>query len=173
MVYCKFDFHAWRWTGRWQKSSGLENRPTSGMVFPKHPVFHFAPMFHFAPTYYICLCSKVFINHLDQMKASLECLNILIYWSKYWKKNHAPSYKMAPISEFSKVRPDTFWFDLATSVSIECGQSIPHFKEWFIKDGGLPQKLCGVNKTCYVVRGLWHYLRMGKIITFMKSTWNN
>ena len=53
VVYCKFDFHAWRWTGRWQKSSGLENRPTAGMVFPKHPVFHFAPMFHFAPTYYI------------------------------------------------------------------------------------------------------------------------
>ena len=33
MVYCKFDFPAWRWTGRWQKSSGLENRPTPGMVF--------------------------------------------------------------------------------------------------------------------------------------------
>ena len=53
VVYCKFDFHAWRWIGRWQKSSGLENRPTPGMFFPKHPVFHFAPMFHFAPTYYI------------------------------------------------------------------------------------------------------------------------
>ena len=33
VVYCKFDFLAWRWTGRWQKSSGLENRPTPGMVF--------------------------------------------------------------------------------------------------------------------------------------------
>ena len=53
VVYCKFDFHAWRWTGRWQKSTGLENRPTPGMVFPKHPVFHFAPMFRFAPTCYI------------------------------------------------------------------------------------------------------------------------
>ena len=53
VVYCKFDFHAWRWTGRWQKSSGLENRPTPGMFFPKHQVFHFAPMFHFAPTCYI------------------------------------------------------------------------------------------------------------------------
>ena len=31
----------------------IENRPTAGMVFPKHPVFHFAPMFHFAPTYYM------------------------------------------------------------------------------------------------------------------------
>ena len=41
VVYCKFNFHAWRCTGRWQKSSGLENRPTPGMVFPKHPVFHF------------------------------------------------------------------------------------------------------------------------------------
>ena len=89
-----------------------------------------------------------------------------------WMKNHAPSYKMASISALSKVRPDTFWFDLATSVSIGCGQSRPHFKEWFIVEGGLPQKLCGVNKTCYVLRGLWHYLRMGKIITFMKSTWN-
>ena len=29
----------------------------------------------------ISLCSKEFIN---QMKASPECLNILIYWSKYW-----------------------------------------------------------------------------------------
>ena len=32
---------------------------------------------------WIPLCSKVFINHFDQMKASPECLNILIYWSKY------------------------------------------------------------------------------------------
>ena len=55
VVYFKLNFHAWRWTGRWQKSSGLENRPTPGMFFPKHPVFHFAPMFHFAPTYYIGL----------------------------------------------------------------------------------------------------------------------
>ena len=27
--------------------------------------------------------------------------------------------------------------------------------------------------TCYVVTGLWRYLRVGKIITFMKSTWND
>ena len=32
----------------------------------------------------ISLCSKVFINHFYQMRASTECLNILIYWSKYW-----------------------------------------------------------------------------------------
>ena len=32
----------------------------------------------------IALCSKVFINHFYQMKASSECFNILIYWSKYW-----------------------------------------------------------------------------------------
>ena len=32
----------------------------------------------------IFLYSKVFINHFYQMKASPECLNILIYWSKYW-----------------------------------------------------------------------------------------
>ena len=32
----------------------------------------------------ISLCSKVFINHQYQMKASPECLNILTYWSKYW-----------------------------------------------------------------------------------------
>ena len=32
----------------------------------------------------ISLCSKVFINHFYQMKASPECLNILIYWNKCW-----------------------------------------------------------------------------------------
>ena len=32
----------------------------------------------------ISLCSKVFINHFYQMKASPECLNILTYCSKYW-----------------------------------------------------------------------------------------
>ena len=32
----------------------------------------------------ISLCSKVFINHFYQMKASPECLNILTYRSKYW-----------------------------------------------------------------------------------------
>ena len=32
----------------------------------------------------ISLCSKAFINHFYQIKASPECLNILTYWSKYW-----------------------------------------------------------------------------------------
>ena len=32
----------------------------------------------------ISFCSKVFINHFYQMKASPECLFILIYWSKCW-----------------------------------------------------------------------------------------
>ena len=32
----------------------------------------------------ISLCSKVFINHFYQKKASPGCLNILIYWSIYW-----------------------------------------------------------------------------------------
>ena len=32
----------------------------------------------------ISLCSKLFINHFYQTKASPECLNILIYWSKCW-----------------------------------------------------------------------------------------
>ena len=32
----------------------------------------------------IYLCSKVFINHFYHMKASPECLNILINWSQYW-----------------------------------------------------------------------------------------
>ena len=49
VVYCKFDFDAWSRTGRWQKSSGRDNRPTRDMLFLKHPVFHFAPMFHFDP----------------------------------------------------------------------------------------------------------------------------
>ena len=84
-------------------------------------------------------------------------------------KNHVPSYKMASISDFSEVRPDTFWSDPAISVSIGCGQSRPHFKEWFVVDGVCHIKLCGVNKTCHAVRGLWHYLRMGKMITFMKQ----
>ena len=47
MVYYKFDFDVWRWTGRWQKSSGRENRPTPGMSF-----FSKLSVFHFAPTYY-------------------------------------------------------------------------------------------------------------------------
>ena len=53
VFYCKFDFDVWRWTGRWQKSSRRENRPTPGRLFTKHPMVHFATMFHFAPTYYI------------------------------------------------------------------------------------------------------------------------
>ena len=32
----------------------------------------------------ISLYSKVFINHFYPMKACPECLNILIYWRKYW-----------------------------------------------------------------------------------------
>ena len=41
----------------------------------------------------ISLCSKVFMNHLYQMKASPECLNILIYWSKYWVTAKNPEKK--------------------------------------------------------------------------------
>ena len=60
MVYCKFDFQAWRWTGRWQKSSGLENRPTPGMVFPKHPAFHFAPTYYIIErTWIVKWCMKI------------------------------------------------------------------------------------------------------------------
>ena len=54
VVDCKFDLDVWRWTGRWQKSGGRENRPTPDMLFSKHSVFHVVPMFHFVPTYYIC-----------------------------------------------------------------------------------------------------------------------
>ena len=32
----------------------------------------------------ISLCSNVFMNQFYQMKASPKCLNIPIYWSKYW-----------------------------------------------------------------------------------------
>ena len=81
VVYSKFDFQAWRWTGRWQKSSGLENRPISGMVFPKHPVFHFAPMFHFAPTYYIPATYelfKQFIYIYIWIKGMFTCTS---YWN--------------------------------------------------------------------------------------------
>ena len=107
----------------------------------------------------------------DSSKVKFNQCQCVFY--ELWMKNHAPSYKMASISDFSEVRPDTFWYDLATSVSIGCGHSRPRFKEWFVVDEGLPQKLCGVNKTCFAVRGFWHYLRMEKIITFMKSTWND
>ena len=63
VVYCKFGFDVWRWTGRRLKSNGGENRPTPGRLFSKHPVFHFAPMFHFAPTYY---------NYLSMMELKLN-----------------------------------------------------------------------------------------------------
>ena len=87
VVYCKFDFHAWRWTGRWQKSNGLENRLTPGMVFPKHPVFHFAPMFHFAPTYYMCISSFVerlytwSVRSLCRVGLSSHFSNVSVWYS--------------------------------------------------------------------------------------------
>ena len=43
VVYCKFDFHVWHWTVRWQKSR-RENKPTPIRLF-----FRFAPMFHISP----------------------------------------------------------------------------------------------------------------------------
>ena len=103
---------------------------------------------------------------VSMMLTSEYTLIIIYYANQTWVKREGFwwGFQQGKI----QVRPDTFWFDLATSISIGCGQSRPHFKEWFIVDGGLPQKLCGVNKTCYVVRGLWHYLRMGKIITNME-----
>ena len=63
VVYFKFDFDVWRWIGRLQKSNGRENRPTAGILFSKHPVFHFAPMFHFAPTYYTCFDALTLLWH--------------------------------------------------------------------------------------------------------------
>ena len=41
-------------------------------------------IFHRRSLCTFCLSSKVLINHFYQMKARPECLNILLYWSKYW-----------------------------------------------------------------------------------------
>ena len=65
--YCKFDFDVWRRTGRRQKSNGRKNRPTPGILFSKHPVFHFAPMFRFAPTYYIYNSIRYWVSWLPCM----------------------------------------------------------------------------------------------------------
>ena len=83
VVYRKFDFHAWRWTGRWQKSSGLENRPTPGMVFPKQPVFHFAPVFHLAPTYYNSanfVCTVYAIMIFFSNIGHIWPLDVMMFW---------------------------------------------------------------------------------------------
>ena len=45
VVYCKFDFDVWRWTGRRQKSSGRENRH----AFFKTPGVPFCPRVPFCP----------------------------------------------------------------------------------------------------------------------------
>ena len=169
----------------WHSEHAYKGLPQGKLLPPKHEAMlspnprgsgkvwmTLTSEYTFIIIYYVnqtCVNRKGFWWGFQQGK--IQLMSMCILWAV--DENHAPSYKMVSISEFPKVRPDTFWFDLATSVSIGCGQSKPHFKEWFIVDGGLPRKLCGVNKTCYVVRGLWHYLRMGKIITFMKSTWNN
>ena len=76
VVYCKFDFDVWHWTGQRQKSSGRENRPTPGMLFSKHPVFHFAPMFHFAPTYYICFIRADSRFAPNQWETTLLCKGV-------------------------------------------------------------------------------------------------
>ena len=82
VVYGKFDFDVWHRTGRQQKSNGPKNRPTPGILFSKHPVFHFAPMFHFAPTYYTCLLllismlwhgQAIFESKGDKLSSSAEC----------------------------------------------------------------------------------------------------
>ena len=49
VVYYTSDIQAWRWTGRWQKSSGLENRSTPGMFFSKTPGVPFCPHVPFCP----------------------------------------------------------------------------------------------------------------------------
>ena len=74
VVYCKFDFDMWRWTGQRQKSNGRENRPTPGRLFSKHPVFHFAPMFHFAPTYYTINSFRPKTNILVEFWANTDGL---------------------------------------------------------------------------------------------------
>ena len=53
MVHCKFYFDVWRWTGRWQKSNGCENRPTPGMLFCQIPGVPFCLHVPFCPTCYI------------------------------------------------------------------------------------------------------------------------
>ena len=49
VVYCKFAFDVWRWTGRRQKSNGHENRPTAGRLFFKTPGVPFCPHVPFCP----------------------------------------------------------------------------------------------------------------------------
>ena len=58
----------------------------------------------------ISLCSKVFINHFYQMKASPDCVNILIYWSKYWgdrSVSHMASQDHFSVSSCHKI---WIWF---------------------------------------------------------------
>ena len=84
VVYCKFDFDVWRWTGRWQKSNGRENIPTPSRLFSEHPVFHFALMFHFAPTYYI-------------YSLAMSCqilLGYIFYTGTFWIEKKWLEYKM-------------------------------------------------------------------------------
>ena len=123
----------------------------------------------------ICYANQSWVNREGSwwgfQQGKIQLMSMCILWAVDEKP--CPQLQNGLYLRILKGQTDTFWFDLATSVSIGCGQSRPHFKEWFIVDGGLPQKLRGVDKTCYVVRGLWHYLQMGKMITFIKSTWNN
>ena len=125
VVYRKFDFHAWRWIGRWQKSSGLENRPTLCMVFPKHPVFHFAPMFHFAPTYYTGKMSSLYwIRAQVVLKKYLTSLNTLRLRKK-WLMSHRWLFKKCILlNEMYK-----FWLRFHWSLFLSF--ELTRFQHWF------------------------------------------
>ena len=168
----------------WHSEHAYKGLPQGKFLPPKHEAM-FSPNPRGNGKVWLMLTSEytlIIIYYVNQTWVNREGFlwgfylvgipNVNVYSMSCGWKTMLPVPKW-PLSDFSEVGPDTIWFDLATSVSIGCGQSRHHFKEWFVVDGGLPQKLCGVNKTCYAVRGFWHYLRMGKIITFVKSAWNN
>ena len=68
MVYCKFDFDMWRWTGWRQKSSGCENRPTPGQAFFKTSGVPFCPHVPFCPDLLYILSSVPFCETMWNIK---------------------------------------------------------------------------------------------------------
>ena len=150
----------------WHSELAHKGLPQGNLLPPKHEAM-FCPNPRGSGKVWMMLSSEytlIIINYVirhrstergfdkDSDKVKFNKCQCIFY--ELWMKKHAPSYKMASISDLSEVGPDISWFDLATSVSIGCGQSRPHFKEWFIVDWGMPHKLCRANNICYILRGL-------------------
>ena len=139
----------------WHSEHAYRGLPQGKLLPPKHEAM-FSPKPRGSGKVWMMLTSEytlIIIYYVNQIwvirkgfwwrfqKGKIQPMSMCIRWDVDEKP--CTQLQNGPYLRFLKGQTR---LSLATSVSIGRGQSRPHFKEWFIVDAGLSQKLRGLKK---------------------------